>query len=165
MTPGVAEALPQLDDAWRIAKERFLADLDDKERAWFDKATLENLFYTSSNDQKDDHNISKSRSVVHKLQPLISAVQDYGASFDTLSNIAPLYVAPIWEGVRIVLVLARNHGKFYDRITDTFERIGELLPRFRECFSVSTHQLIWFSSNIGIQVITRGCSMEGSTRG
>ncbi|PMD18939.1 hypothetical protein NA56DRAFT_576182, partial [Hyaloscypha hepaticicola] len=134
MTPVLAESgnLPQLDDAWRIAKQRFLADLDDKERALFDKATLENLFYTSSNDQKDDHNSSKSRSVVQKLQPFISAVQDYGASFDTLSNIAPLYLAPIWGSVRIVLVLARNHGKFYDRITDTFERIGDLLPRFRD---------------------------------
>jgi hypothetical protein len=165
MTPVVAEVLPQLDDAWRIAKERFLADLDDKERALFDKATLENLFYTSSNDQKDDSNSSKSRSVVQKLQPLISAVQDYGASFDTLSNIAPLYLAPIWGSIRIVLVLARNHGKFYDRITDTFERIGDLLPRFRECFSVFSLQFSWFSINVGSQVITRGFSMEGSTRG
>jgi hypothetical protein len=164
MTPGLAEVRPQLDDVWRIAKERFLADLDEKERALFDKATLENLFYTSSNDHRDDHNSSKSRSVVQKLQPLISAVQDYGASFDTLSNIAPLYLAPIWGSVRIVLVLARNHGKFYDRITDTFERIGDLLPRFRKCFSVSSLQFSWFPIDVGNQVITRGFSMEGSIR-
>lgn len=136
---------PSIGRCVALAKERFLADLDDKERALFDKATLENLFYTSSNDQKDDHKLSKSRSVVQKLQPLISAVQDYGASFDTLSNIAPLYLAPIWGSVRIVLVLARNHGKFYDRITDTFERIGDLLPRFRKCFPVSSPQ---FSSQL-----------------
>ncbi len=145
MTPVTAEVIPQLNDAWRIAKERFLADLDDKERALFDKATLENLFYTSSNEQKDDQKLSKSRSVVQKLQPLISAVQDYGASLDTLSNIAPLYLAPIWGSVRIVLVLTRNHRKFYDRITDTFERIGDILPRFRRCFPVSSPQ---FSSQL-----------------
>lgn len=125
----------QLDDAWLTAKERFLSDLDDKERALFDKATLENLYYASSNDQKVDQNCSKTRATLQKLQPLISAVQDYGSSFDAFANTAPLYLAPIWGSIRVVLILARNHRRFYDRIAETFERIGDLLPRFRGCLS------------------------------
>jgi hypothetical protein len=167
MSAVTAEAInrPQLDDAWRFAKERFLTDLEDKERALFDKATLENLYYASSNDQKDDQNSSKTRSTIQKLQPLISAVQDYGSSFDTFSNIAPLYLAPIWGSIRIVLVLARNHGKFYDRIADTFERIGDLLPRFREC--PSPPRFNFFDSELmsPSQVITREFSVGRSIRG
>ena len=130
---------PERYDPWLIAKKRFLSDLDDKERSLFDKATLENLYYTSSNEQKDDQKSSKTRSTIQKLQPLISALRDYASSFDAIANIAPLYLAPIWGSIRVVLVLANNHGKFYERIADTFGRIGDLLPRFREClfFSLS----------------------------
>jgi hypothetical protein len=39
-------------DPWLIAKERFLASLDDEERILFNEATIENLYYKTSNDAR-----------------------------------------------------------------------------------------------------------------
>ncbi|KAH6684268.1 hypothetical protein B0J14DRAFT_572528 [Halenospora varia] len=134
--PSTASSEPSVGsdqfDPWKIAKSRFLRHLDDHERVVFDEATLENLYYTSSNCQKADRKDSKIRAIIQKVQPLVSAVLDYGSALDAFANIAPLYLAPIWGTIRITLAVARNYGKFYDRIADTFGRIGDLLPRFRD---------------------------------
>lgn len=34
--------------------------------------------------------------------------------------------------IRVLLVLARSYGKFFERLVDTLGRIGDVLPRFRE---------------------------------
>ena len=124
------------DDPWQLAKARFLADLDPQEQELFNHASLENLFYTTSNLNRNDSEDSRVRSASAKLGPFISAVENYGRALDVFTSIAPLYLAPIWGSIRVVLILAKTHGKFFDRIVDTLERVGDILPRFRE-FSVS----------------------------
>ncbi|TGO88249.1 hypothetical protein BPOR_0174g00020 [Botrytis porri] len=119
-------------DPWLIARDRFVEKLDRAERALFNEATPENLYYKSSNIQKVDQKNSKTRAVLRSLGPLTKSIQDYGAAMDTFSNIAPLYLAPIWGSLRVILVLASSHGKFYDRIIDTFARVGDILPRLRD---------------------------------
>jgi hypothetical protein len=51
--------------------------------------------------------------------------QGYGA----YANIAPMYLAPIWGSVRVLMVIARAYGKFYNRIVETLGRIGDVLPQ------------------------------------
>jgi hypothetical protein len=119
-------------DAWNIAKACFLEGLDEKEKTAFHDATAENIFYAASNVQREDHRESKTRSLFAKLQPLVPAVEDYGKAMDTFSNISSLYLAPIWGSIRVVLVIASNYGRFYNRAIDTFGHIGDILPRFRK---------------------------------
>ncbi|KAE9367461.1 hypothetical protein N431DRAFT_348615, partial [Stipitochalara longipes BDJ] len=129
--------------AWELAKARFLDGLDDTEKAMFTEATAENVFYQASNVQRDDSRDSKSRAILQTMQPLISAVDDYGKAMDTFANISSLYLAPIWGSVRVILVIASSHGRFYNRMVDTFGRIGDILPRFREyqrIFDSDKHQ-------------------------
>ncbi|TVY93107.1 Ankyrin [Lachnellula willkommii] len=132
MTSSCPAAALGNDDPWTIAKTRFLADLDDKERELFLNATLENLYYSTSNANRQDAENSKTRATTRRLGPFVSAIENYGKALDTFSNIAPLYLAPIWGSIRVVLVMARAHGRFYDRMVDTLERIGDILPRFRD---------------------------------
>ena len=141
-TPVLAES-PSDDsfDPWNIAQARFFEGLDETERAIFDEATLENLFYHASNVERDDREESKARSVVRRMQPLISAVEDYGKALDAYANIAPLYLSPIWGSIRVVLAIVSSHAKFYSRIIDVFGRIGDILPRFR-----TPLRLAWYLS-------------------
>ena len=118
------------DHPWTLAKNRFLADLDPKEQGLFRNATLENLYYGASNSDRDDSEKSKARLVARKLGPLVSAVESYGKALDAFANIAPLYLAPIWGCIRVLLVIARTHGRFYERIVETLGRIGDVMPRF-----------------------------------
>jgi hypothetical protein len=119
-------------DAWDIAKACFLEGLNDKEKATYNEATAENILYAASNIQREDQIESKTRSLLANLQPLVSAVEDYGKAMDTFANISSVYLAPIWGSIRVVLVIASNHGRFYHRMIDTFGRIGDILPRFRK---------------------------------
>lgn len=127
-TPPVALAP---DDPWAIAKTRFLRDLEPAERQLYDNATLENLLDATNAVNRDDAENSKSRTATRKLGPLISAIESYGAALDTIAQTAPLYLAPIWGSIRVVLVVAKSYVKFYDRIVDNLSRIGDVLPRFR----------------------------------
>jgi hypothetical protein len=63
------------------------------------------------------------------VQPLVDKIEEYGKAMDTYANIAPNFLAPIWGSLRVVLVLAKSLGKFFDRMTDTLGRIGDILPR------------------------------------
>lgn len=67
------------------------------------------------------------------MQPLISAVDDYSKAMDTFANTSSFYLAPIWGSIRVILVMAISHSRFYNRMVDTFGRIGDILPRLRKC--------------------------------
>ncbi|TGO49665.1 hypothetical protein BCON_0204g00190 [Botryotinia convoluta] len=102
-------------DPWLIARNRFIDQLDPAERALFNEATPENLYYKSSNIQKADQKNSKTRAILKSLEPLTKSIQDYGAAMDTVTNIAPL-------------LPCSNMGKY----SYTFARVGDILPRLRD---------------------------------
>jgi len=127
-----APSLDDLDDPWVIARNRFTADLSESEKRLFDSASLENLYYTASNCEREDRTSSKAHSLVQKMRPLVVAVEDYGKALDTFTNMAPLYLAPIWGSIRVFLAMAKKYTKFYAQAIEMFGRIGDLLPRFRK---------------------------------
>lgn len=132
-------ALPR-EDPWELAKARFLNTLDSEEKVLFNNATLENIYYSTNDIDRDDAERSKARSLAIKIQPLVSAIESYGKAVDTLAQIAPLYLSPIWGCIRVLLVIARSHGKFYERMVETLGRIGDVIPRFREYWSLLSHR-------------------------
>jgi len=148
-------------DPWEIAKNRFLNDLDESERAIFNEATIENLYYKSSNAEVADQKNSTTRAFLKRLQPLISAVQDYSSALDVFANSSP-YMSLIWGSIRVVLILANNHKKFYRRIIDAFGRIGDILPRFRKP-PIMSPKFCQYSNSV--QVIINKFLMVGNTRG
>lgn len=113
-------------DPWLTAKQRFLEEIsDDVERALFDTAAVENIF----NGTKDASQDGRARLFVAKIQPLVDALGDFGSALDNFTNIAPAFLAPIWGSIRVVLVLAKRHQKFFDKLVDVLGRIGDILPR------------------------------------
>lgn len=119
-------------DPWELAKSRCSQDLEPHEIDLLNNATLENIYYSASNANRADAETSKTRGVVRRLGPLVSAIEIYGGAFDTFAQISPLYLSPIWGSIRVVLVVASSYSKFYDKIVDALGIIGDILPRFRE---------------------------------
>jgi len=117
-------------EPWLAAKKRFLEGLDgDIERALFDEATVENVFSGVVDTNRNDGE-SKIRSFVAKLDPLVAAVNDFGEALNVFAGgSAPICF--IWGSIRVILVLARKYRKFYTRLVNCLERIGDILPRFR----------------------------------
>ena len=121
--------LPQAADPWDVARSRYLQSLDPEERILFTEATIQNLYYSASNTVRDDRLNSKTRRAISAAQPLVDKIEEYGKAMDTYANMAPNFLAPVWGSLRVVLVLAKSLGKFFDRMTDTLGRIGDILPR------------------------------------
>ncbi|PMD40956.1 hypothetical protein L207DRAFT_544209 [Hyaloscypha variabilis F] len=155
-------------DPWELAKSRFLEDLDPHEKDIFNNATLENIYYSTSNTNRDDAEKSKTRGVVRKLGPLVSAIESYGGAFDAFAQISPQYLSPIWGSIRVLLVVAGSYSKFYDKIVDTLGRIGDILPRFRDyerIYDGQKHRRLYQAlSNAYLDIITLCSEFRTSIR-
>ena len=118
-------------DAWTRAVNRYLKDLSKEEQALFQHASPESLLYSASAAGKSNASKSTSVKAIGKLQPLVSAVEQYGQAIDVYANAYPLAMSPIWGSIRVVLHLAREYGKYFERLIEMFVKIGDVLPRFK----------------------------------
>ena len=69
----------------------------------FNEASLEKVFYDASAAEKKHATSSNTRALSRKLEPLVSAIEQYGEAIDVYSNSFPLALCPLWGSVRVVL--------------------------------------------------------------
>ena len=91
------------ENAWTRARDRYLEDLTDEEQAMFDKVSIEAVLYDASAAEKKHSVCSKSRALSKKLEPLVSAIDQYGEATDVYANACPLALSSLWGSIRIVL--------------------------------------------------------------
>ena len=101
------------EDPWLLARRRYMADLDQEEQKIFATASLENLFYSASAAQKDHEGQSRARDISRKLEPLVSAIDQYGEALNVFSNTYSLAMAPLWGSIRVLLHVKSNLLFFY----------------------------------------------------
>ena len=139
-------------DAWTRARDRYVEDLSDDERTVYHNSSLESIFYSASATEKMHGESSTGRKFMAKLQPFVDAIDQYSQAVDVYSNAYPLVLSPLWGSIRVVLhvrilfhyrspirrpianliiQLAREFGKYFEKIVDMFAQIGDVLPRFR----------------------------------
>lgn len=90
-------------DPWILTRNRYMEDLDEDEQKIFATASLENLFYTASVAQKEHKAESKSRAISSRLEPFVTAIDQYGSALDVVSNTYSLAMAPLWGSIRVLL--------------------------------------------------------------
>ena len=100
----MASHLP-FQDAWTRARNRYLEDLTNEEKQLYMQATPETIFYDASAAENRHEASSPSRGLLHKLQPFIASVQQYGAALDVYSNSYPLVLSPLWGSIRVLLLV------------------------------------------------------------
>ncbi|KAL8778333.1 MAG: hypothetical protein Q9213_007463 [Squamulea squamosa] len=118
-------------DAWTRARDRYVKDLSDEERALYEHASSESIVFDASAAEKIHTSSSIGVKTINRLKPLIAAVEQYSKALDVYANTYQLVLSPLWGSIRIVLHLAREFGEYFERIVEMFVRIGDLLPRFR----------------------------------
>ena len=119
------------EDAWTRARNRYIEDLTPDELELFNNASLENVFYSASAMQKVHHAHSTTRLLGTKLQPFVAAIEQYGMAFDVYANASSLVLSPLWGSLRVLLHLASEFQKYFDKLVDMFVSIGDVLPQFR----------------------------------
>ena len=143
------------ENPWLLARSRYMEDLDEEEKKIFATASLENIFYSASAAQKDYEEMSRCRAISRKLEPLVGAIDQYGKALDVYSNTYSLAMAPLWGSIRVLLhvesspnqfsilvnilfqqvnadiyrdQIAKSFEKYFKKLIDMFERIGDILP-------------------------------------
>lgn len=94
---------PFSQDAWTRARDRYVEDLSEEEKPMYYQASLEMIFYDASAAQKQHQARSKSLEIVKRLQPLGTAIEQYGQALDVYANAYPLALSPLWGSIRISL--------------------------------------------------------------
>lgn len=90
-------------DPWKSACTLFMKDLSTDEQRLFETSTLDNLLETAVAAQKEHEENSHSRHISKKLEPFISAIDQYGRALDVYSNTYSIAMAPLWGSVRVLL--------------------------------------------------------------
>ncbi|KAL8727649.1 MAG: hypothetical protein Q9166_005885 [cf. Caloplaca sp. 2 TL-2023] len=143
-------------DAWTRAKDRYMEDLSDGERVLYANASPESIFYDASAAQKVHTSSGLGIKMIDKMKPLTAAIEQYSQALDVYTNAYPLVVSPLWGSIRIVLHLAREFGKYFERIVDMFAEVGDALPRFRvyENLFSSQERLVQALSVVYVDILT-----------
>ncbi|KAL8797124.1 MAG: hypothetical protein Q9195_000591 [Heterodermia aff. obscurata] len=152
-------------DAWTRARDRYVEDLSKEEKALFENASPEAILYDASAAAKVYTANSKSLNATNKLQPLIFAIEQYGQALDVFANAYPLALSPLWgrtadfvlpASIRVLLHLAREFGKYFERLLEMLARIGDVLPRFRVYENLfSSHERLVQSLSVAyVDIIT-----------
>ncbi|KAH6629410.1 hypothetical protein C7974DRAFT_185964 [Boeremia exigua] len=128
--PGIQTSLPIPTQPWERAQKRFLDGLSDGERHLYEDASLENIFYDASAEQKRFARGSRASRLLDLLSPIIESIEDYGKAMDVFVNTAPLVLSPLWGSIRVLIHIAGEAAKFQEQLIEMLSEIGEELPRY-----------------------------------
>ncbi|KAG9232011.1 hypothetical protein BJ875DRAFT_497845 [Amylocarpus encephaloides] len=123
---------------WEIAKERYLSMLEPEEKTIFNEATIENLYYKTSNVEREGRKHSKTRLVASTIHPLIEKIGEYCKAMDVYASVAPIIIAPIWGSIRVVL--GRRHSSKTGGLSSDLLRRKH--PRLNEALVVTYLDII-----------------------
>ena len=90
-------------DPWEYARAMYMKDLSTQEQKLFESSTLETLLDSTVVAQKEHEEKSHLRQVSKKLEPFLSAIDQYSHALDVYTNIYPIAIAPIWGSIRVLL--------------------------------------------------------------
>ena len=82
-----------------------MEDLTHEEKQLYLQASPEMIFYDASAAEKSHGASSSSRGLMNKLQPFISAIEQYSQALDVYSNAYPLALSPLWGSIRVLLLV------------------------------------------------------------
>lgn len=80
-----------------------MKDLSNEEQKLFETSTLENLFETVVEAQKEHEENSHSRHVSKKMEIFIDAIDQYGRALDTYFNTYSIAMTFLWGSIRVLL--------------------------------------------------------------
>ena len=90
-------------DSWARARQRFLEELDESEKASFQSATFENIFYSASAAQKAHQADSVSRAVAARMNALLTGINEWGQALDVYANASTMILSPLWGSIRVLI--------------------------------------------------------------
>ena len=138
-------SLAQTSDAWIRARDRYVQDLNEEEQQKFFQASPESLLDDASAAERSHGMKSTTRGVMEKMQPFVTAIEQYSAALDIYSNMYPLALGPIWGSIKVLLHVSSRELCGYSTM---------LIP-----FSVRSHKSL-ASTSTSLSTCLQGLAMS-----
>ncbi|KAI8931761.1 hypothetical protein NX059_011401 [Plenodomus lindquistii] len=103
-------------------------------------ATLTDLNETIRSLSYRHSTIITGRKIESRLEPIIGFVEKYAKAVDVLSQGVP-FAALIWGSLRILLELASSASRYFQKVMDVLERLGDhvgLYARYEDMFQTDS---------------------------
>jgi hypothetical protein len=99
---------PSLMDPWKafIDLAQGATDLSSTEKQYLNETSKDNLLDEVKRLDEIHASTSKIRAISRRLSPFIDCLFRYASALDVISNVQPMPLAPLWGGVRIVLLVS-----------------------------------------------------------
>jgi len=182
-SPAVASP-PNLDghsdlDPFAQARDQFLHNLPDDAREVFaagcsSASALRKEMQTLLANSSHFHQAHRASKLLQRIQGLSDRLEPYFAIVSIVVSSNPEYAAIVWGALRLLLVLGRNFGDFFEKLSLTIERIAAHFPQYAALLrhaeglgsasdafknslrAIYTDVLEFFASAAGIFVTDRG---------
>ncbi|RFU35207.1 hypothetical protein B7463_g1158, partial [Scytalidium lignicola] len=118
--------------AWDLARAQYLDRLSKHDRQQLEIATVDDVKQEILNLEKWYASKYRGKPIMKCLQILVVSLDSYGKAIDVFVNTSPLFLAPIWGTIRLLLQAVQNFSQYVDRLLDMLGEVGENLPRFIE---------------------------------
>lgn len=119
------------DDFFAEARNQFLESLSPKESSLFSKCSspeelLQDIekFNGASKDKRF------LRKIVQKVKTLSDSLSPYFDAVGIIIQSNPEFAALAWGGVRFILQLASNYVTFFEKLANTLQRLGGVIPQY-----------------------------------
>ncbi|RPA75620.1 hypothetical protein BJ508DRAFT_311810 [Ascobolus immersus RN42] len=145
-TPGSAQSSPAgvqphtpdvYNQCFKDAMAKFLLPLGKQEMIWFKECKTPAEFQSylgtvealASSPRRGEPLLAK----IHKLS---SRLEPYFKIVEIILQTDPKWSSIAWGGFRLILQLACNFTKFFEKLLDSIATVGKLLPRYEELLTV-----------------------------
>jgi hypothetical protein len=92
-------------DDWNAAVEEFSKNLDPEDRKYPMNSKPHDVVNDVVQFEKSHHKSSTARHMSAKIQPMVSAINDYGRALDVLANSSAI-IPPLWGSLRVLILVS-----------------------------------------------------------
>ncbi|KAF8465685.1 hypothetical protein BDZ91DRAFT_849190 [Kalaharituber pfeilii] len=115
--------------AFQKALDNFTAKLSKEQIEEFQNSGSIRDVYICIEALEEKHRQSRTLRYLARVNPYLEGLQQYAKVIDVIVQIKPEIMAIVWVCMRFILQAASDHLAFFEKLVETFERIGENLPR------------------------------------
>lgn len=119
-------------DAWSIARKKYLESLTTEDQATFQHGSLDSVLAEFTQIESAHRAASFSRKWGSRMKPFLTSLEQIDRAMNTFASVQPMPAALIWGSVQLVMRVFKGWVEGFEKLVEMFERIADNLPRIEK---------------------------------
>ncbi|KAL9609331.1 MAG: hypothetical protein Q9167_005897 [Letrouitia subvulpina] len=129
--PLSALATNNAQDAWTVARKRYLESLTTEDQATFQHGSLDSVLAEFTHIEATHRAASFSRKWGLRMKPFLTSLEQIDRAMNTFASVQPMPAALIWGSVQLVMRVFKGWVEGFEKLVEMFERIADNLPHLK----------------------------------